>query len=86
MRTKRHNPAKGLNFWQHLAVLAAYPKLNCHGGYFQGELSQELMYRLACLGYGGTVKAYQGLDKLSARCDRQQIRVVVSPELPHVAR
>jgi len=81
LRTKRHNPAKGLSFLQHMAVLAAYPKLNCHGGYFQGDLSQELMYRLACLGYVGTVAAYGGLDKLSARCDQKQIRVVVSPEL-----
>lgn len=81
LRTKRHNPAKGLNFLQHMTVLAAYPKLNCHGGYFQGDLSQELMYRLACLGYRGTIAAYGGLDTLSARCDQKQIRVVVSPEL-----
>jgi len=87
LRTKRNNPSKGLNFWQHLVLLASYPnKINCHGGYFQGDLSQELMYRLACLGYRATVAGYGGLDQLSARCNGKQIRVVVSPELTAPAR
>jgi hypothetical protein len=82
LRTKRHNPTKGLNFFQHIKLLFSYPKpINCHGGYFQGDLSQELMYRLVCLGYHTTVAAYGGLPGLSARCDQKQIRVVVSPEL-----
>ena len=82
LRTKQHNPRKGLNAFQHIRLLASYPKpVNCHGGYFQGDLSQELMYRLVCLGYRATVAGYGGLDELSARCDQKQIRMVVSPEL-----
>jgi hypothetical protein len=82
LRTKRNNPRKGLNFFQHLVLLASYPnKVNCHGGYFQGDLSQELMYRLVCLGYEAAIATYGGLDGLSARCNSKQIRVVVSPEL-----
>ncbi|MFK8181946.1 MAG: alpha/beta hydrolase [Phormidesmis sp.] len=31
--------------------------LNCHGGYFQGEFTRELMYRLVFLGFEKTLKA-----------------------------
>ncbi|MEM6448782.1 MAG: alpha/beta hydrolase [Cyanobacteria bacterium P01_D01_bin.105] len=31
--------------------------LNCHGGYFQGEFTRELMYRLVFLGFEETLKA-----------------------------
>jgi len=31
---------------------------NVHGGYFEGLLSPAMIYRLACLGYSGTVAAF----------------------------
>ena len=39
-----------------------------HGGYFEGLLSQELIYRLACLGYDGTVAAYGSEAALRHGC------------------
>jgi len=54
---------------------------NVHGGYFYGALSEQLIYRLACLGYHGTVKAYQGLPQLSALCEQKQIRILLSKYL-----
>jgi len=42
------------------------------------------MYRLACLGYRATVRAYgNDIGKLSAACEAKQIRVLISPELRH---
>jgi hypothetical protein len=53
-----------------------------HGGYFEGVLSQQLIYRLACLGYIDTVKAYGGEAALSQLCKDKQIRGLLSPQLP----
>jgi hypothetical protein len=59
---KRTNPKAKLRWYSHLHLLIAYvfryQKPNVHGGYFQGVLSQQLIYRLACLGYRATVAAY----------------------------
>jgi hypothetical protein len=52
-----------------------------HGGYFEGVLSQQLIYRLACLGYQDTVAAYGSEDALSQMCRDKQIRGLLSPQL-----
>jgi hypothetical protein len=52
-----------------------------HGGYFEGLLSQQLIYRLACLGYDATKAAYGGESLLGKACADKQIRVLLSPLL-----
>jgi pimeloyl-ACP methyl ester carboxylesterase len=81
---KRNNPDARLSWYSHLHLLYAYLtklKPNVHGGYFEGLLSQQLIYRLACLGFDGTVGAYGGPDELWDTCKQKQIRVLVSPLL-----
>lgn len=82
---KRHNPKAKLSFLAHLHLLWAYLttplRPNVHGGYFEGRLSQQLIYRLACLGFDGTVAAYGGKAALGNECKSKQIRVLVSPQL-----
>jgi esterase/lipase superfamily enzyme len=85
LRRKAANPSAKLRWYSHLHLLGAYvfnhQKPNVHGGYFQGALSQQLIYRLACLGYDATVKAYGGEAQLARACEEKQIRVLVSPAL-----
>ncbi|HXW26563.1 MAG TPA: hypothetical protein VEK73_17600, partial [Xanthobacteraceae bacterium] len=87
LRTKQHDRTKGLSHLQHLRLLCSYGwKVDVHGGYFHGVLTQELMYRLACLGYGATLAAYGDIGMLSAACEAKQIRALISPELRHYGR
>ena len=44
-------------------------------------MSQQLIYRLACLGYKQTLAAYGGEAPLSQICKERQIRVLLSPQL-----
>jgi hypothetical protein len=44
-------------------------------------LSQQLIYRLACLGFDGTISAYGGKAALGNECKTKQIRVLLSPQL-----
>jgi hypothetical protein len=84
LRLKRNNPAARMNWHQHLRLLWTYlrtMKPNVHAGYFEGLLSQQLIYRLACLGYADTIAAYGGLQVLSDACQDKQIRVLLSPGL-----
>jgi hypothetical protein len=81
---KRTNAAAFLPFRVHLGLLFDYVKdrrPNVHGGYFEGKLSQQLIYRLACLGYEGTRDAYNGEHQLGAICEQKRIRVLLSPAL-----
>src|SRR5580704_13657761 len=59
---KQYDAEAKLRWYSHLNLLIVYllnhQRPNVHGGYFEGLLSQELIYRLACLGYDGTVAAY----------------------------
>jgi hypothetical protein len=84
-RRKRNNAKAKLRWYSHLRLLIAYlaygQKPNVHGGYFEGELSQQLIYRLACLGYSETINAYKGEAALADLCRQKQIRVLISPEL-----
>lgn len=88
---KRHGGAAKMSFRSHMRLLFAYvlcgQKPNVHGGYFEGQLSQELIYRLACLGFEETVKTYSkrhdahDRDALGSACGSKQIRVLLSPAL-----
>jgi hypothetical protein len=81
---KRRKPNARLRWYSHLRLLFAYivrQKPNVHGGYFEGELSRQLIYRLACLGYDDTVAAFGGRQALSDACEEKQIRVLLSPNL-----
>ena len=76
-----------LSFRAHLRLLWAYVSSrqpNVHGGYFEGRLSQQLIYRLACLGYVDTVAAFGGGPALDKGCKQKQIRVLLSPHLRRV--
>jgi hypothetical protein len=83
---KRRDPTASLSFPSHLKLLWAYLttplRPNVHGGYFEGKLSQELIYRLACLGFNGTVGAYGSVTAIGDACESKQIRVLLSPFLP----
>ena len=73
-----------LRWYQHLRLLFAYlifQRPNVHGGYFEGELSTQLIYRLACLGYQETMQAFGGEKAVSNMCAEKSIRVLVSPQL-----
>jgi hypothetical protein len=57
-----------------------------HGGYFQGQFSQQLIYRLAFLGFGGFLDSLNpdnrlvALEHLSQECRQKKIQVLLSPE------
>jgi hypothetical protein len=82
---KEYNADARLPWYSHLHLLFAYvayhQKPNVHGGYFEGMLSQQLIYRLACLGYDETVATYGSEVDLSIACEERQIRMLVSPML-----
>jgi hypothetical protein len=81
---KRHDADARMRWYSHLYLLFAYvlhQRPNVHGGYFEGLLSQQLIYRLACLGYDGTVAAYGSEAAMGAACEQKQIRMLVSPAL-----
>ncbi len=85
---KRGNPEARLPFSAHLRLLWAYlhGRPNVHGGYFEGKLSQQLIYRLACLGYSGAVTAFSKEGGLGHVCKQKQIRVLLSPSLERSGR
>jgi hypothetical protein len=85
---KRNDEHAKVPWHKHLRLLFAYlftQQPNVHAGYFQGVLSQQLIYRLACLGYEGTIKAYGNKEALGEACKTKQIRLLVSPQLPGAA-
>ncbi|MBV9978731.1 hypothetical protein [Bradyrhizobium sp.] len=82
---KRNDEHARLPWHAHLRLLFVYlftQRPNVHAGYFQGLLSQQLIYRLACLGYNGTIMAYGSEQELGKQCKDKKIRLLVSPELP----
>jgi hypothetical protein len=84
-RTKQNNARARMRGLTHLRLLFAayvFPKRpNVHGGYFEGKLCQQLIFRLACLGAKGAVGAFGGLAQLSSECKQKQIRMLLSPRL-----
>ena len=85
---KRNDERARIPWYSHLHLLLVYlvtQRPNVHAGYFQGLLSQQLIYRLACLGYADTITAYGGKAALGDACKEKRIRLLVSPELPGMA-
>jgi hypothetical protein len=81
---KQFDEIARLGWHSHIWLLIAYvlrPRPNVHGGYFEGLLTQQLIYRLACLGYDDTVQAYRGEAGIATECASKQIRMLVSPKL-----
>jgi len=74
---KEYDAEARLKWYSHLHLLFAYvvhhQKPNVHGGYFEGMLSQELIYRLACLGYDARSAPMAAKLRLGTRASRQQI-------------
>ena len=85
---KRHDRVATMRFYSHLRLLFAYllpgHRPNVHGGYFEGILSQQLIYRLACLGFEETISAFGNQAAFEALCGSKQIRVLLSPCLRKV--
>jgi len=82
---KRNDEHARVPWHAHLHLLFVYlftQRPNVHAGYFQGLLSQQLIYRLACLGYTDTIIAYGSGQELGEKCKEKKIRLLVSPELP----
>jgi hypothetical protein len=80
---KRNNPKAGIPLWAQLKLLVLYVRgqVDVHGGYFDGAATQYLIYRLACLGFDNSLKAYRGEDAMLAECAGHQIRVMLSDRL-----
>jgi hypothetical protein len=71
------NPAR------HVLLLLAYfwnRRPDVHGGYFSAVVTRTIIYRLVCLGFTDTVRAYADdgttLDKV---CTEHQVKVVLGP-------
>jgi hypothetical protein len=80
---KRRDEKARLGRCSHVWLLIAYVarlRPNVHGGYFEGVLSQQLIYRLACLGYEGTIEAYRRAGtSMDVACKDKHIRVLFLP-------
>lgn len=81
---KRNDPKAAIPLWEQFRLLILYlmGRVDVHGGYFDGETTQRLIYRLACLGYDQSLAAYGGETAMLAQCADHQIRVVLSDRLP----
>ncbi len=86
---KAHDPNGCIPYLEHINLLWKYisplvpadQRINVHGGYFEGAVSQRLIYRLACLGFNDATKAYGGQSAMLDECAQHQIRVVLSGRL-----
>ncbi len=87
LNRKERNPKGHLSYFQHIRLLWRYlqNRVDVHGGYFDGEVSQRLIYRLACLGWEGAVAAYDDRDAMMKECDDHGIRAMLSKRLGSVA-
>ncbi len=81
---KKRSWEPGLIYYIRLTLASALRKINTHGGYFDGQFTQQVMYRLAFLGFGGFLDSLSqnnrqsALDYLSVECDRRKIQVLLS--------
>ena len=88
----RANRKKALGWWDYflLMVDGALGKRDVHGGYFQGQFTQEIIYRIAFLGFTGYLKTldsdptmafdpHVALSKLHLRCRELGIQSFLSP-------
>jgi hypothetical protein len=68
-----------LSWLGHLRLLWVYVtgKADVHSGYFlKPSLVREVIYRFACIGYGDSERAYNGLPAFSNLCKQQQIKAL----------
>jgi hypothetical protein len=81
---KKNDPKAGIPLWEQLKLLVLYlmGRIDVHGGYFDGAVTQRLIYRLACLGYRQSLAAFGGQDAMLRECADHQIRVLLSDRLP----
>ncbi|HEY1888227.1 MAG TPA: hypothetical protein VGG86_19595 [Roseiarcus sp.] len=85
---KARNREGRISYLGHLWLMARYifplASINVHGGYFDGRITQKLIFRLACLGYDGAVAAYKTEQtSLPDECQKHQIRLLRSKRLDH---
>ena len=80
---KRNDPNAHIPIYEHIKLLILYvaSRIDIHGGYFDGAVTQRLIYRLACLGFAGTAAAYGSQESLLDECAGHQIRVMPSERL-----
>jgi hypothetical protein len=86
---KAHDPHGHIPYLEHLNLLWKYvspwipadKRINVHGGYFDGAVTQRLIYRLGCLGYKNAMKAYGDETAMLSQCSEHQIRVMLSSRL-----
>jgi hypothetical protein len=85
---KRNDPNAHIPVYEHIKLLILYvaSRIDIHGGYFDGPVTQRLIYRLACLGFTGTAAAYGSKESLLNECAQHQIRVMPSERLPENAQ
>lgn len=83
---------KALSWWDYFGLMVdgALGKRDVHGGYFQGEFTQAMIYRIAFLGFTGYLKTldddpnmafdpHVALSKLHMRCRTLGIQSFLSP-------
>ena len=88
-RAKRR---KALSWWDYLLLMmdGVLGKRDVHGGYFQGQFTQEMIYRIAFLGFTGYLETlydepntafdpHGALSKLHMRCRALGIQSFLSP-------
>ena len=72
---------KKMRSYDHFWLLLRYLRFRCpdvHGGYFDSKFLRLLIYRLVCIGYKDTVKAYAAEgDTLDKQCKDHQVRVLL---------
>jgi hypothetical protein len=85
---KRNDPKARIPLYEHIKLLLQYTlgRINIHGGYFDGAVTQRLIYRLACLGFTGAAAAYGYKGCLWNECAQHQIRIMPSERLPENAQ
>ena len=84
LNKKKFDAERRMSAWDHISLLWSYvfrQNPNVHGGYFEGNLCRQIIYRLACLGFDDTVTAYDGLAAFSDECRKKQLKVLLSPFL-----
>ena len=80
---KRNDPLGHIPLWRHVWLLVLYlrGRIDVHGGYFDGAVTNRLIYRLACLGFQKAARAYGDDAQLLNECADAQIRVMLSSRL-----
>ncbi len=87
-----------INFWDYVSLTFAYTRkasnnnasngVDTHTGYFQGQFSQQAIYKLAFLGFQGFLNSLltqehgdEQIQAFSEECQNKQIQVILSPHL-----